>query len=204
MKYHGTNTKDPRNLFRSAVIYLIVISISGIEGLVLPAFTAASDSAPPVLHHHVPNSVTQGENFVIRVEANDDSDIATVDLWYRASGKSAYTKMKMTPTPDGAYEGRFPVTGDYREGLEYYIKASDRHGREGGDGTAALPYFVAVREMPVLTGLSSGDARKREKKPWWKSPWLWVSLSVIAGGVIAASAHRGGNDSQGSGTVVVQ
>lgn len=191
------------------LVFLLIISLSGLTGLVSIAHAAITDLASPIVRHSPPARIIQGEDMVIMAIVEDESDISWVNLWYRISGKETYKKLLMKQVDLRKYEARLSVTDDLKKGIEYYIEAVDQFGNEGTDGDKGMPYFAEVKERPVInvmitetgtkeqtTGTSSGASSLK---------WLLLGILVIGGGIAAASGG-GGSTGGGSspGTIIVQ
>jgi len=185
----------------NVIAYLLIISLSGLTGLISIAHAAPTDLTPPLIRHISPARLIEGEDMVIVAIVEDESDISWVNLWYRTSGKDNYRKLLMKQVDLRKYEARVKVTEDFRKGIEYYIEAVDQFGNEGTDGGKGTPYFADVRERPVINvmtpetetkeqtiGTSSGSSALK---------WLLLGILVVGGGIAAAS---GGGGSSGGGT----
>lgn len=188
---------------RITITCFLVLSLSGLHGLVSTALAEVSDRNPPLLRHPPPAPPARGEALVIQTIVEDESDIAEVILRHRLSGKQVYQKTPMTRTSGNTYEGRIEVSKEDPPGIEYYIEAVDRSGRRGKDGSETKPYFVAVLEARPIPALSSRSAEgeEKEKPPVWKRPWFWLAILAVGGGI--AAAMNGGKEEKDQGTIVV-
>jgi hypothetical protein len=180
-------------MMRFIMVSLLVISLSGLPGLIPLSPAAATDAAPPILYHSPPAPLSLGETVLIRAVVEDESDIRGVTLWYRAIGEKPYRAIPMIKSSENSYEARIMMTEDFKKGIEYYIEASDPFGNQGTDGEKAMPYFAEIR---------TDAGAEAVKRPWWKSPWFWTGMVLAIGGGIAMT--RSGDKKEGSGTVIVQ
>lgn len=185
---------------RWSVLISAAIVIASLAG---PAWAdpVPTDTTPPAVRHSVPANPTVGETIVIESVVQDEGEVAGVTVWYRAVGTGEFQTSEAVRRGDDQrrYDARITLTGAFGAGLEYYVAASDRSGNRGTDGTEAVPYFVAVRAMPALAGLSTTQGATAPR-PWWKRRWVWVTVSAVVLGGAAFAASR--NDE--SGTVVVE
>lgn len=190
---------------RLPVSYLLIISMSGLLNL-LPMAYAENDSGSPVLHHNPPMEIALGDEITVQVSAEDAEGVVGVSFWYRPSGKKRYRKLRMTFIGEETFEINIPLTSKFKNGLEYFIKATDPSGKEGLDGTQNKPYRVEAREMPVLLGLSTKSAEPQLKRPWWKNQWFWIAVLAVGGGIVAGMSALGDDkkDDKGTGSVIVE
>ncbi|MBI5755705.1 MAG: hypothetical protein HZA12_02165 [Nitrospirae bacterium] len=193
----------------SILISLLIISLSGLTGLVSLAHAAITDLTPPIVRHSPPARIIQGEDMVIMAIVEDESDISWVNLWYRTSGKDSYRKLLMKQVDLRKYEARVKVTEDFRKGIEYYIEAVDQFGNEGTDGNKGVPYFAEVKERPVINVMTPETGTKEQtigtSSGGSALKWLVLGILVIGGGIAAASGG-GGSSGGGSstGTIIVK
>ncbi len=190
----------------SIIIYLLITSLSGLTGLMPLVNAALTDLTPPIVRHKPPERISPVEKVVITAIVEDESNISSVNLWYRAAGKGTYTKIQMDRIDLKTYMVGIGATKDFKEGIEYYIEAVDQFGNEGTDGNKTLPYFVEIREirdLPLSTEKTKNEVRIA-KRTWWKNPWFWVGIVVAGGAVAAATGSSGGEGAKGSGTIIVE
>ena len=195
-----------KNLSVSIIIYILITTLSGLTGLAPFVHAAITDLTPPIVRHSPPNHIIQGEKMVITAIVEDESNISWVNLWYRSPGKGTYNKIQMAQVDSKTYRAGIEVTRDFKVGIEYYIEAVDQFGNEGTDGNKVTPYFAERREapnIPVLTTKTESEGRVI-KRPWWKSPWFWVGVVAVGGGVAAAAAGSGGEGNRGTGIIIVK
>lgn len=233
-----------RKYLTSVIIYLLIISLSGIINLPLIAHAAIDDQTPPIIRHAPPDTLTQGEEMEITAIVEDDSAISWVNLWYRIKGEGIYKKVLMKQTDPRTYKAVIKVTNETSKlipppqieksgggqgegeqrlsldetnyGIEYYIEATDQFSNEGTDGEKARPYFVEVRESPVIpsvagetgigsTGLSTSGSEKPCDSIFCK-PLFWAAILAVAGGAIgiggAGSGSKGSSNSNNNTTNV--
>jgi hypothetical protein len=184
--------------FHSIVIYLLVISLSGLADRVPYVQASVSESNPPILRHTPPTPLRVGDAFLVHAVVDDQSDIMWVNLWYRASTKSSFRKLLMKQVSGTTYEGRIDITKDFNKGIEYYIGAVDQFGNEGNDGTLGKPYFIEIMEIPSMQGLTYES--KKEEHRLYKSPWFWIGILILGGGTYYAS---NASDDRGSDTTTI-
>ncbi len=191
------------------LVFLLIISLSGLTGLVSIAHAAITDLASPIVRHSPPARIIQGEDMVIMAIVEDESDISWVNLWYRTSGKDSYRKLLMKQVDLRKYEARVKVTEDFWKGIEYYIEAVDQFGNEGTDGNKGTPYLAEVRERPVINVMTTDTGAKEQTTgtPSGGSSlkWLLLGILVIGGGIAAASGGGGSSGGGAStGTIIVK
>lgn len=195
----------PKNFGVSIVIYILIISISGLTGIMPVVHSTVTDLIPPIVRHSPPACIMKGDRMVIAAIVEDESDISRVNLWYRVPGQKAYTKVRMERSDSKIFRASIELTKGFKEGIEYYIEATDQSNNEGTDGNKAMPYFVKIMDIPDnyrLTKEDIPDVRKN-KMSWWKNPWFWVGV-VAVGGAAAAATGSGGDKNNDSGIIIVE
>ena len=187
------------------IVYILITSLSGLTGLLPVVHAAITDLTSPITRHSPPEHITRGEKMMIIAIVEDEGEISSVNLWYRAPGKRAYNKIRMDQIDSKTYKTSIEVTKDFKEGIEYYIEAIDQSGNEGTDGNKTMPYFVEMREAPLIPTLKSTPEPEARitRRPWFKSPWFWVGVLAVAGGAVAVGSGGGGGDN-GTGTIIVK
>jgi len=175
----------------SIIIYILTVSLSGLMPFVC---AAVNDITPPIVRHSPPTRIMQGVKMVITAIVEDESDISWVNLWYKVPGKGTYTRIRMERGDSKTYQVSIEVTKGFKEGIEYYIEATDQFGNEGTDGNKAMPYYVGIREIPDIIS----------KRSWWKNPWFWVGVVVVGGAATAATGNGGGEGNNGTGIIIVE
>jgi hypothetical protein len=142
---------------------------AGKPGLMQPNAPAA---APVTLQHVSPSQVAPGTQINLLTRPVDPQHrVATVHLFYRASGEKVYAEVPANMDTGGAARGSIPTSIVKPPFVEYYFIAFGADGQplaERGDPTA--PLRVAVPEP------SKG----------------WVLPVAIGGGILGAAAIVGG------------
>lgn len=192
--------------FGVAIIYILTISLSGLTGLVPVVHAAVTDLVPPIVRHSPPTRITHGEKMVIMAIVEDESDISLVNLWYKAPGKGTYTRIRMEQGDSKTYQISIEVTKGFKEGIEYYIEATDQFGNVGTDGNKAMPYYVGISELPDIPRLAKEDKPdvKISKRAWWRNPWFWVGVVVLGGAATAVAGNGGAESNSGTGIIIVE
>lgn len=184
-------------------IRCVCAAVLMVESVPVPvgAQPVEADTEPPVLRHSAPTEPTIGETLVIQAVVEDESEVTGVAVWYRPVGGDEFQQVEAVRRIDDnrLYDVNIVLTSAFGGGLEYYIDATDQFGNRGTDGSDTMPYFVEVRALPALSGLSTGSADALPR-PWWKRRWVWITAVAVVAGGIAISANRGDE----TGTVVVE
>lgn len=188
------------------IIYILTVSLSGLTGLVPVVHAAVTDLVPPIVRHSPPTRIMHGGKMVIMAIVEDESDISLVNLWYKAPGKGKYTRIRMERSDSKTYQVSIEVTKGFKEGIEYYIEATDQSGNVGTDGNKVMPYFVGISELPDIPRLTKEDKPdvKISKRSWWRNPWFWVGVVVVGGAATAATGSGGGDGNSGTGLIIVE
>ncbi|MBI4715666.1 MAG: hypothetical protein HY760_07005 [Nitrospirae bacterium] len=176
---------------RSIIIYVLVITLTGLPALAPSPHAQTADTTPPIVRHTPPVQVQAGSPVTIHAKIRDAGDIAWVNLWYREKGAASYQKVTMRSMSGGEFEATLPSPAKGIKALEYFIEAVDMAGNEGFDGTRGVPYLLTIK--PIAKAEAG-------RKPWYKNKWVWVGLAVVAGGVAAGQADK---DSEKTSSVTV-
>lgn len=176
---------------RTIIVYVLVLSLSGVPGLLPLAHGEISDASAPILRHTPIAPLTVGTTLKIHSVVQDESAIKWVNLRYRAVGDRDYEKVPMKRVLEGDYEAEVPITKDFDDGIEYYLEASDQFGNEGTDGSGEKPYLLEVREYPDVA-LTTRSVETPAQKPFYKKWWFWTVVGVLIAGAGAAAAGGGG------------
>jgi tetratricopeptide (TPR) repeat protein len=141
-----------------------------------------------------------GEPVVVEAQIEDMALGAKAKLFYRRAGDQAYNSVdfaRQRGTKDRylatlpAYE--LPAEAKPYE-VEYYFEVADAAQRRlAGRGDPFTPLIFQVASARA----ASQAAAASSSRPWYKSPWLWVSVGAVAvagtaaGVAIATSEERG-------------
>lgn len=175
------------------------------------------DRLPPVIQHRPFLATLDVEDPVIfRATVTDNQALHKVHIFYRITGEKRFTKIKMEQVGQKEYLTIVPQRFVLREGIEYYIQASDTAGNIATQGFPNAPLRIRFKaplkgnlpqigkiKTPLLPPQKSGFRLSTTsgttgqiigtKKPWYKKWWVWsIALGVVAG-VAAASGGGGGN-----------
>lgn len=163
--------------------------------------------APQIGHEPLKGSIKANSTQQIKATITDNVGIKVVTLFYRTIGSGNYKRVQMNQV-EGTNEFvatlGFEVTVE--PGIEYYIQAVDLAGNALLHGYSFSPLKIVIVPDGSVTATaqpatqkelnSSAQAPKQEllldKEKTNK--WLWIGLSVLAVGVIAAVAGGGADD----------
>ena len=103
---------------------------------------------PTIVHTPIANGQAEGRLVAVGATVTDASGVATVKLYYRVGGGSAYGNLSMSTTGDGVYAGAIPAEIVTATGVDYYIEATDQ-APAANKSTAPLtapgvPYHFSV------------------------------------------------------------
>ncbi len=116
-------------------------------------------------------------------------------LLYRKMGDDSFAELRLGRRPGDRFSGNLPAQnlpeGSSELVVEYYLEVRDaRDRRVQGRGSALSPLSYLI-ETP-------GGGRPPDKTAsWYKNPWLWTAVGVVAvgattGGILAARGPRTG------------
>lgn len=145
---------------------------------------------PVTLSFEAPTEVPGGQPLRLPVHIEDLALGAKPRLFFRRSGKEAYSsvdlvKDKGTKTEFTANVPAFELPEETEAyAVEYYLEVADAAQRRlAGKGDAFNPSSFKVRARQEVAAAPAVEA----SSPWYKSPWLWVGLGVA----VAAGATTG-------------
>lgn len=81
-------------------------------------------SGPVLVHEPTTDSVREGDELPISVQATDDDGVAEVTLYYRTWGDPVWTSLDLVGDGD-VYSGTIPSESVQVSAVEYYFKATD-------------------------------------------------------------------------------
>jgi len=166
----------------------------------IPSIPGNDFIGPTIEHSVVTDSIEVGTAYQIKAVVTDNVGVKIVLLFYRVAGTEDYKRVQMSPV-DGT--DNYTVTLGYKEtiepGIEYYFQAIDYAGNSFLYGYSFSPLQLRIvknqtQQIPELVQSGAKGNPKPDKKSEGKlDKWVWIGLSVLAVGVIAAVA--GGDDS---------
>jgi hypothetical protein len=102
------------------------------------------DTIPPAISHTPITRITEGEELLITAEITDDIEVTDASLFYRQSGETDYTEIRMINTYDDEWTAEIPSYAVTTEGIDYYIFATD--GFNDAREPRNDPYFIDVKK----------------------------------------------------------
>jgi len=142
----------------------------------------------PVTLTVVPAPDANGDEPVVLEAKIDDMALgAKAKLFYRRAGAQSFSSIdfvrsKQNRTDYAATIPAFEVpTEDQSYEVEYYVEVADAAQRRlagRGDQYNPQTFRVASKKATVTTG--------PEPVPFYKSPWLWIGVGVVAAGAATA------------------
>ncbi len=144
-----------------------------------PCESRPTEVATPVTMDHVsPGASEEGESLEMTVTLEDpDLRVATVLLFYRASGESGFNQATASMVQPGSFTATIPGDAVQPPAAEYYLEARDDEGEAlAAQGTSRAPLRVPVQEP--------GDGRGSVVRTWW----FWT---IIGGAVVATALGLG-------------
>jgi len=166
--------------------------------------------APQIGHEPLKGSIKANSTQQIKATITDNVGIKVVTLFYRTIGSGDYKRVQMNQV-EGTNEFvamlGFEVTVE--PGIEYYIQAVDLAGNALLHGYSFSPLkIVIVPDGSVTTTAQSATAQAPKQELLLgkekTNKWLWIGLSVLAVGVIAAVAGGGEDDGGGASSSVAE
>jgi hypothetical protein len=121
-----------------------------------PSNTAAGtplDNIKPVLEHTRVTRGKYGEALSFSAAATDNVGVEYVKVFYRAQGEESWSTLNLSAGENGRYFGVIPAGEVSREGMEYYIEASDGTS-VARDGSAQQPIRIAIDSTAVIYSVS--------------------------------------------------
>lgn len=139
-----------------------------------PYSIAVLPNEPPSIDHTPVQFTSSGEPLTLEASAADNTDqVSTVDLLYRSAGENpSYTVLAMQEE-GGIYSTTIPGSDVSKQGLEYFVRATDNFGVSATKGTADQPFEVAVIPLNItpaqtprfLSGGVISPSRRLSRKP---------------------------------------
>ncbi len=115
----------------------------------------ADDTLNPTIYHTPVNQGYAGNNLVISCTANDNIQIANVNLYYRTIGSDTWKTLAMSKVND-KYSATIFGSDLSLDGLEYYIVATDGTNSVT-KGSADAPYTVVIKDASTLSRIGDVD-----------------------------------------------
>lgn len=111
------------------------------------------DNIRPTLQHTRVTECKYGESLSFSAVATDNVGIEYVKVFYRAAGTESWSSVTLSAGENNRYFGVIPASEISRDGMEYYIEASDGISF-ARDGSAQVPISVAVNSTAVIYSVS--------------------------------------------------
>ena len=118
-------------------------------------FCTAVDNLNPSIYHTPVNQGYESNNLVITCTASDNMKVASVTLYYRTYGQSAWKTLSMSKVND-KYSATVFGSELTLAGLEYYIVASDGTNSIS-KGDEEVPYFVIIKDASAISRIGDVD-----------------------------------------------
>jgi len=156
--------------------------------------------APVVKHDPITETVDAGASQFLKATVTDNVGVQSVILFYRTIGASEYDRLTMKRTL-GTDEYSVELKEIPSPGIEYYVQATDLAGNSLLRGYSFSPLTLKAKpKAPVKLAKETTTMEPTAEKPGKKKPnWLWIELSVLAVGAVAALAGKGGGRGGGGG-----
>lgn len=126
------------------------------------------DNIKPVLEHTRVIRGKYGEALSFSATATDNVGVEYVKVFYRAQGEESWNTLNLSAGENNRYFGVIPAGEVSRDGMEYYIEASDGTS-VARDGSAQAPIRIAIDSTAVIYSVSPS----------------YVDTAAVAGGVTA-------------------
>ncbi|MBI2374185.1 MAG: right-handed parallel beta-helix repeat-containing protein [Deltaproteobacteria bacterium] len=107
----------------------------------------APDTTPPVVTHtFIADLQPVGQPVVVDAIVTDDQGLATVELFHRVGGTSAFASIAMSVNGADSYRGTIPAGIVTAAGVDYYLRAADDAGNATVDpaGAPTTPHHFTV------------------------------------------------------------
>ena len=111
------------------------------------------DNIRPVLEHTRVTQGKYGEALSFSATATDNVGVEYVKVFYRAQGEESWNTLNLSAGENNRYFGVIPAGEVSREGMEYYIEASDGTS-VARDGSAQAPIRIAIDSTAVIYSVS--------------------------------------------------
>ncbi len=132
-------------------------------------FTVSAPAAPTMTHTPVSNGQPQGSAITLTADVNAAAGIASVTLYYRATGSGMFMSVSMANTTGSTYQGQIPGTAATPPGLDYYLEVTDsaQQSATTPPGTGAVHAFTitasdtsapTISHTPITGGQAAGQA----------------------------------------------
>lgn len=111
------------------------------------------DTIPPVITHNPVKIGYPGLQLNIDCDATDNVAVKEVNLYFRKTGTTTYTKLAMVKTTGSHYSANIEGSKVGAPGIDYYIEATDGITIVR-NGTADKPNNIVVSDSPKITSIS--------------------------------------------------
>ncbi|MBE6539177.1 MAG: hypothetical protein E7674_00355 [Ruminococcaceae bacterium] len=134
--------------------YFTVVDTALVESRPSNVITSASiDDQEPAIKPSSLKSVTLGLNATLLANISDNVGVNGASLFYRMSGQTEYTEIRMTCTNNTSFSAQIPAKALELGTLEYYFSASDSLNT-AYYGSAEAPLTCPVETKVVVTSIS--------------------------------------------------
>jgi len=106
-----------------------------------------TDEIPATITHQRIESASEGSSFRVKAAVQDNLGVVEVKLYFRKKGAAKYESLNMYQVQKGVYEGVAPRDKVLKEGLQYYITATDVGANITFEGKPENPFDVRVAEL---------------------------------------------------------
>ena len=117
---------------------------------------AGDDTTPPAITHTAVKKADVDTKIKITATITDEGlGVQSATLHYRKTGETNYTKVDMTADGD-TYSAEIPAKDVTKDGIEYYIKATDGTNTATAPSDSSNPYKIKVEEEEDDGGIIPG------------------------------------------------
>ena len=118
------------------------------------ASAAPIDNIFPVLKHSPVATAKAGSQITISATATDNIGVSAVKLYYK-TGNGTYKEKTMTEgATENLYVATIPANAVTKDGVSYYVTATDADGNVSYSGTSAIPNVINVNADSYITGIT--------------------------------------------------
>jgi hypothetical protein len=109
-------------------------------------------TVPKIISFNYPRTIPSGENISCEVTVEDESEIATISLFYRKGLEDSWRLIRVNQLPGGRNTRTIMIPGYVvsKKGLEIYLEVTNSLGSKAMMGSPANPLKISIeRRLPA-------------------------------------------------------